>query len=71
MKMQTSNSYRRRHGQDGSAVMVILILLFIMVIFVAANTITLNTLRRQVKLVEQRQIQRLAQSVTNQPALSK
>jgi len=57
--------------------MVILILLCIMLIFVAANTATVNWLRREVILVEQRQTKRLAvastnqlhtaQSVTNQP----
>jgi type II secretory pathway component PulK len=71
MRTRSSISHRRRRGQSGSAVVVVLVLLFIMVVFVTANTITLNSLRRQVKLVEQRQIQRLAQSVTNQPAVSK
>jgi CBS domain containing-hemolysin-like protein len=64
-------------GQGGSAVLVILILLFIMVIFVAANMATLNWLRRQVNVVDKHQTHRLAlastnqlrsaQSVTNQP----
>lgn len=44
----------------GSAVVVILILLGIMLIFAAANTATVNWLTRQVKLVEQQQIHRLA-----------
>jgi hypothetical protein len=37
-----------------------------MLVFVAANTVTVNGLRRQVNLVEQRQIQRLALASTNQ-----
>lgn len=57
----------RQRRERGSAVILVLILLFIVVVFVAANTVTLNTLRRQVKLVEQRQIQRLAQSAAHQP----
>jgi type II secretory pathway component PulK len=70
--MKTSiENIRRPSRESGSAVIFVLILLFIVVVFVAANTVTLNTLRRQVKLVEQRQVQRLAQSVTNQPPLSK
>ena len=77
MKTQLSISRRLCQGRDGSAVLVILILLCIMVVFVAANTATLNWLRREVKVVEKRQTQRLAlastnhlhsaQSVTNQP----
>jgi len=46
--------------------LVVLILLFIMVVFVAANTATLNWLRRQVNLVDKRQTQRLALASTNQ-----
>jgi ABC-type uncharacterized transport system permease subunit len=52
--------------EGGSAVLVILILLFIMVIFVAANTATLNWLRRQVNVVDKHQTQRLALASTNQ-----
>jgi hypothetical protein len=65
-------------GRRGSVVIFVLALLFIMVIFVAANTVTVNWLRRQVNVVEQHQIQRLApasthpwrsaQAATNQPA---
>jgi uncharacterized membrane protein YvbJ len=80
MKTEFSICHRPRQGQGGSAVIVILILLFIMVVFVAANTVTVNWLRRQVNVVDKHQIQRLvlastnqlrnAQSVTN-PPLSK
>lgn len=64
---------RRSHrAQNGSAVMVVLILLFIMVVFVSANTVTVNWLRRQVNLVEKQEIHRLstqtAQPATNHPA---
>ncbi|MGD0813595.1 MAG: hypothetical protein ABSA83_08340 [Verrucomicrobiota bacterium] len=66
--MKTEHSIRRRlrRGQGGSAVIVVLILLFMMVIFVAANTVTVNWLRRQVNVVEKHQIQRLAPASTNQ-----
>lgn len=54
--------------QNGSAVIVLLILIFIMVIFVAANTITVNSLRKQVAILDKHQMQRLqsTQSTTNQ-----
>jgi type II secretory pathway component PulK len=66
MKTEFSICQRPRQGQGGSAVLVILILLFIMVIFVAANTATLNWLRRQVNAVDKHQTQRLALASTNQ-----
>jgi len=46
--------------------MVILILLCIMLLFVAANTATLNWLRGQVNAVEKHQTRRLALASTNQ-----
>jgi Tfp pilus assembly protein PilX len=67
MKTQLSMRHQQRRGQGGSAVLVILVLLGIMLIFVAANTANLNWLRRQVNVVDQRQTQRLAQSAANQP----
>jgi hypothetical protein len=67
----------RPANQGGFAVIVILILLCIMLIFVMANTATVNWLGAQVNAVDKHQIQRLAlastnqlhsaQSVTNQP----
>jgi type II secretory pathway component PulK len=56
----------RRHTQGGSAVLVILVLLFIMVVLVAANTATVNWLRREVNVVDKHQTQRLALASTNQ-----
>jgi Tfp pilus assembly protein PilX len=67
MKTQFSICHRPRQSQGGSAVIVILILLCIMVLFVMANTATLNWLRQQVNVVDKHQTQRLAQSVANQP----
>ena len=67
MKTRLSICHRPRQREGGSAVMVVMILLVIMLIFVMANTVTLNLLRRQVMLVDQHQARRLAQSATNQP----
>jgi Tfp pilus assembly protein PilX len=66
MKTEFSICQRPRQGQGGSAVVVVLILLFIMVVLVAANTATLNWLRRQVNAVDKHQTQRLAPASTNQ-----
>ena len=60
--------------ETGSAVLVILILLCIMVVFVTANTVTVNWLRRQVSLVEKQELHRLAAHsapVAANPPLSK
>jgi Tfp pilus assembly protein PilX len=67
MKTQISICHRPRQSQGGFAVLIILILLCIMVLFVMANTATLNWLGRQVNVVDQHQTQRLATSSTNQP----
>jgi len=66
MKTQLSFCHHSRQSQGGSAVLVILILLCMMVIFVLANTATLNWLTQEVKLVDKRQTQRLALAATNQ-----
>jgi Zn-dependent protease len=55
----------RRHRQCGSAVVVYLTLLAIMVILAAANTNTLLYLHRELNLLDQRQIKRLNASVAN------
>ena len=77
--MRTERSIVRgsRPSQQGFAVFVVIVLLMMMVALAAANTATLNWLRHQVRIVEQRQTQRLgwastnalpaALSVTNQP----
>ncbi len=55
--------------KNGSAVIVLLALLSLMVLFVFANLKTLNYLSRELKLVERRQIERVQKSsVTNAPA---
>jgi len=57
---------RSRPAQSGSAVVVILAMLAIMAILVASNTRTVNWLRAEVRLVDQRQTARLAASATNE-----
>jgi hypothetical protein len=78
MKTCAAHFRRSRRSPGGSAVLVLLALLTVMVMLVMANTATLNWLTREVKAVEKRQIQRLdpsskpqarpSQSATNQPS---
>ncbi len=60
---------RRYQGRSGSAVIVVLALLAIMLVYVAANTKTLYHLSRELKLVERHQIHRLEKAAlaTNAP----
>jgi Tfp pilus assembly protein FimT len=51
--------------QNGSAVLVFITLLAIMVILAAANGNALVNLHRETKLLEQRQVERLNDSQTN------
>ena len=67
MKTDFSTAHPPRKLRDGSAVLIILVLLTIMVALAAANTATLNRLGQRVKIVGQRQTQRLASYSTNQP----
>ncbi len=64
MKISRSISTARRR-QRGSAVVLYLALLGIMVILSAANTNTLLHLHREMNLLDQRQIKRLNASATN------
>jgi hypothetical protein len=66
MKIIFPHSQRKSAAEQGSAVIVILAFLSIMVILVAANTKTVNWLRAEVRLMDQRQTERLAASATNQ-----
>ena len=65
MKTDSSMAHPPRKARDGSAVVILLVLLTIMVALAAANTATLNRLRQRVKIVDQRQTQRLASYSTN------
>ena len=66
MKTEFSIARHSRRSRNGSAVIVILILLGILLLLLAANTRTLNWLRKEVDLAEKRQTQRLAPAATNE-----
>ena len=67
MKLPLQIASRRDHG---SAVVVMIVLLGLMLIFVFANVKTLHFMKRELKLIETRQLQRLNARVlvTNQAA---
>ena len=67
MKIRCSPVSRRR--QHGSAVIVVIALVAIVLIYVAGNVRTLHFLTREVKLVEQRQVRRLAAIKIPRPAV--
>ena len=52
----------RRHGQRGFLVVALLAIISIMLIYIAANLQVLAALKREIRLVEQKQVQRLNQS---------
>ena len=78
MKIRPANFRRLRRSPGGSAVIVLLALLSVVLMLIAINIATLNRLTREVKGVEKRQIQRLdpsskrplrpAQTATNAPS---
>lgn len=57
--------FPKHNRQNGSVVLVFITLLAIMVILATANSKALFYLHRNIKLVEQRQIERLNASQTN------
>ena len=60
MKTCLSHTPPHRANQAGSAVIVMLAMLAVMALLVASNTRTINVLRTEVHLVDQRQTARLA-----------
>lgn len=64
MKIPASNFSRRRR-QGGSAVVFFIILLAIMLGLITANSSALLHLHRELKLLDQRQVERLNASQTN------
>ena len=60
MKVLMPIAARRNHG---SAVVVMIVLLGLMLIFVFANVKTLHFMSRELKLIEKRQLQRLNATV--------
>ena len=65
MKISTPNQFRRGHrpaarrGERGFLVIALLAIVAIMLIYVNVNIRLLGNLKRELKLVEQQQIQRL------------
>lgn len=49
----------RRHRQSGSAVIVLIVVLALMLIYIGANVRTLHYLQQELKLIEKSQVQRL------------
>ncbi|HWF19221.1 MAG TPA: hypothetical protein VG754_08135 [Verrucomicrobiae bacterium] len=63
-----NTSFGGRRRLSGSAVAVMLALVGMMLVFVAANTVAIRSLQRELKLIEKKQVQRLQ---TASPAASK
>lgn len=66
MKITHFKHYRRR-DEAGSAVVVIMAMLAILMIFAAINVSSVHTLGRELKLIEQKQNQRLQKISSNNP----
>jgi hypothetical protein len=64
MKVSRFNLSRRRR-QSGSAVLIFITLLAIMLMLITANSSALLHLHRELKLLDQRQVERLNASQTN------
>jgi hypothetical protein len=60
-----SSIVSRPHRQSGSAVLIFITLLAIMLMLIAANGSALLHLHRELKLLDQRQIKHLTASQTN------
>jgi hypothetical protein len=70
MKTAFSTQRQSRPSRRGSAVLIILVLMTFMIVLAAANTVTLNTLRRRLKIIDHSQIQRLTGISTNSPHIT-
>jgi hypothetical protein len=71
MKLHRPNRYRRTGERGFFLVAALLIIAGIMLIYIAANGGRLATLKKEIRLVEQKQIERLNRSsvvTTNSPA---
>ena len=55
----THHASRPRRRQSGSAVIVVMALLTIIMVYIASNLRTINSLGRELKLLERQQIRRL------------
>jgi|GEM_PF-3160938 hypothetical protein len=61
MKLR-ANSFRCSRSDDGSAVVVVLVLLLAIMAFLEANTGTLRSMKRELQLIEQRQLIKYGES---------
>lgn len=52
---------RQRNSERGMAMIVIMAILSLMVVYIAANVRSLNTLERELRLIERKQVHRLQQ----------
>ena len=58
-KMKIALTIPPRRNQNGSAVLIVMILLGAMLVFVASNTTNLNHLKRELNVIEQKQLKRV------------
>lgn len=54
-----ASTHRQRQGQRGFLVIALLAIISIMLVYIAANLHVLASLKRDLRLVEQKQVQRL------------
>jgi hypothetical protein len=66
--MKTSFDPNRRCFERGSAVIVVMVMLGIMMIFFATNLVTIKTLTRELKSVEKKQVERLRAGQNEAPS---
>jgi hypothetical protein len=64
-RIPTAAGSHRDRCQHGSAVLIFLVLLSVMLVLVAANGHVLNSLQREIRLVEQRQLRHWQRPETN------
>jgi len=69
MKISLHCQGRPQASQRGSAVVVVMALLSIMLMLAAANTVTLNWLKSEVRLVEKRQMMRTTAPHASSPTM--
>src|SRR5438552_12357070 len=69
MKLLNPTCRSSRSAERGSAVLVILVMLSIMVTFAIANSRTTHHLQRELQLIEKRQLKRYESAAVNQAAL--
>lgn len=68
MKLPSAHTLRPRRHESGSAVIVVVALLAIIMMYVASNLRTLDNLEREVRLVERQQIHRLQAAARPTPS---